>query len=173
MNQFNSYKKSQQMALENAPANKVEAWALSEAARRLHESKEKDNNDIIEQVRLNWRIWTIIQAELVDPDCPIPSEIRQNLLNLSNFIDRRSIDLIAKPDPAKLDILININRQIASGLSGSPEDNQQHEESMNDTAQNTTNSAITSDKATDQGQTNNDKTTDNNISPPSKFNFEA
>lgn len=120
MEQFNSYKKSQQMALENAPANKVEAWALTEAARRLAQSKNQDKEDMIEQVRLNWRIWTIIQSELVDPDCTIPIEIRQNLLNLSNFIDRRSIDFIAKPDPPKLDILININRQIAGGLSGSP-----------------------------------------------------
>lgn len=124
------------MALENAPANKVEAWALTEAARRMTQSKSQEKENMIEQVRLNWRIWTIIQSELVDPDCTIPIEIRQNLLNLSNFIDRRSIDFIAKPDPDKLDILININRQIAGGLSGSPsgDDNTQNEQAQDNSA---------------------------------------
>lgn len=73
-----------------------------------------------EITRLNWRIWTIFQSELVDPECPVPKEIRENLLSLSNFIDKRSIDIISNPSPEKLGVLININRQIGAGLMGNP-----------------------------------------------------
>ena len=71
-------------------------------------------------MRLNWRLWTIIQAELLEPECQVPQEIRQNLLNLSNFIDKRSVELISKPHPDKIGVLVNINRHIGAGLLGKP-----------------------------------------------------
>jgi hypothetical protein len=40
------------------------------------------------------------------------------LLNLANFIDKRSIDLLAYPSAEKLETLIGINRNIAAGLLG-------------------------------------------------------
>lgn len=69
-------------------------------------------------VRHNQRIWTLFQAELTQADHPLPAEIRQNLLSLSVFIDKRTFDVIAYPDPAKLDILISINKNVAAGLRG-------------------------------------------------------
>ena len=53
-------------------------------------------------------------------DSQVPQEIRQNLLNLSNFIDKRSVELISKPHPDKIGVLVNINRQIGAGLLGNP-----------------------------------------------------
>ncbi|HYE00498.1 MAG TPA: flagellar biosynthesis regulator FlaF [Alphaproteobacteria bacterium] len=96
----------------------TEAWALSTMARRLADAKEKpeDVDGMLAVVRLNWRLWTILQAELVAPDHPMPVELRSNLLNLSNFIDKHTVGLLAEPKPEKLDVLININRQIAGGL---------------------------------------------------------
>jgi flagellar protein FlaF len=61
-------------------------------------------------------LWTIFQASLLDPECQVPSEVRSNLLGLSNFIDRHTALLLADGDPAKMDMLININRQISEGL---------------------------------------------------------
>jgi hypothetical protein len=46
----------------------------------------------------------------------MPAEIRGNLLGLANFIDRRTAELLAKPDPGRVDALININVQIGEGL---------------------------------------------------------
>jgi len=71
---------------------------------------------LLQAVRLNWRLWTIFQASLFEPDCPLPVELRDNLLSLSNFVDRHTAGIITDPDPAKLDILIDINRELASGL---------------------------------------------------------
>ena len=106
----------------NAPANKAEGWALLEMARRLERVRVSDPDSIKDAVRLNWRIWTIIQAAMLDPQTEIPITVRSNLINLTNFIDKRSVELISKPLPDKLDVLVNINRQIGAGLMGSPSD---------------------------------------------------
>ena len=100
----------------------TEAWALTEAARRmsLAQKPEVPEEDMLAALRLNWRLWTIFQAELASPECALPIEIRQDMLSLCNFIDRRTVEIIADVDRAKLDILININRQIAAGLFSIP-----------------------------------------------------
>jgi len=96
----------------------TEGRALLESARRLAVAQQdpQDKNGLREAVRLNWRLWTIFQAELSAPDCPIPVEIRTNMLNLCNFVDKRTVAVLAKPAPEMLDVLINVNRQIAAGL---------------------------------------------------------
>lgn len=124
----NPYASQQRSQLENAAPQAAEGWALVETARRLESAKRTpdDTNAILSAVRVNWRIWTIIQSSLVDPECPLPKEIRENLLNLSRFIDRRSAELIASPaDVHKLDVLINIDRQIGAGLLGNPADGEE------------------------------------------------
>lgn len=121
------YASQQRQALNNAPPQAAEGWALIEMARRLDEARRAEpgpdrDAQMTDLVRRNWRMWTLLQAALVDPECTVPLEIRQNLLNLSNFIDKRSVDLLAAMDAAKLDVLININRQIGAGLMGNPSD---------------------------------------------------
>lgn len=120
----NPYATQQRAALENAPPQAAEGYALIELARRLDDAAKipEDLEGIRNAVRLNWRVWTIFQSELVDPECQTPREIRENLLSLSNFIDKRSAELIGTPDAAKLPVLVNINRQIGAGLLGSPSD---------------------------------------------------
>lgn len=95
---------------------RTEAWALLEAARRLHQTKDGSVDDFRAALRKNWRLWTIFQASLLDPECQVPTEIRRNLLGLANFIDRQTAELLATPDSAKVDALIHINRQISEGL---------------------------------------------------------
>ncbi|MHA4875354.1 flagellar biosynthesis regulator FlaF, partial [Enterococcus faecium] len=48
-----------------------------------------------------------------------PAEIRSNLLSLAAFVDKQSTSILGDPRPEKLDVLININRQIAAGLAES------------------------------------------------------
>lgn len=93
-----------------------EGWALLEAARQLNETRHGERDAFLAALRLNWRLWTIFQADLLDPDCTVPAEIRSNLLGLANFIDARTAELLGKQDPARVDALININRQIGEGL---------------------------------------------------------
>jgi flagellar protein FlaF len=122
----NPYSKQQRHAMEVGAPENVEAWALIQLAHRLDQVR-KDPNDqekLRETVRLNWRIWTIFQAELSSAESKVSKEIRENLLSLSNFIDKRSMEIIAERkdiDIKKLDVLININRHIGNGLLGNRE----------------------------------------------------
>lgn len=106
----------------------TEAWALIEAARRMAvaiESGRVDDiahrNKVRESLRLNWRLWTIFQAELTVGESDVPDDIRQNMLSLCKFVDSHTIETMAKPTPEKIATLIDVNRNIASGLLASLE----------------------------------------------------
>jgi len=105
-----------------ADPRQVEGWALAEMARRMNAAQVEPVNvaQLLQTVRTNWRLWTIIQANLLEPDCPVPLDIRGNVLSLSAFVDRHTVGIIADPQPGKLDVLIQINREIAAGLMAQP-----------------------------------------------------
>jgi hypothetical protein len=50
----------------------------------------------------------------------LPDDLRVNLLQLIQFIDRRTFDVMAFPAADKLAALISINRNIAAGLAARP-----------------------------------------------------
>ncbi|MDD3951642.1 MAG: flagellar biosynthesis regulator FlaF, partial [Desulfobacterales bacterium] len=75
---------------------------------------------LTEALRSNQVIWSVLQSELARDDNPLPLDIRRNLLTLSVFIDKRIIQIMAHPAPEKLQVLIDINLNLAAGLRGSP-----------------------------------------------------
>jgi flagellar protein FlaF len=101
----------------------LEASVLIKAALRLqdvqaHWSDPAHDEMLDEALKYNQRVWSFFQAEISMGDNPLPPEIKQNILTLSAFVDRRIFEVMAYPAPEKLDILININRNIAAGLRG-------------------------------------------------------
>jgi len=42
--------------------------------------------------------------------------MRSNIINLANFVFKREVEILSKPSKEKLDVLININKEIAAGL---------------------------------------------------------
>ncbi len=101
----------------------TEAWALVEAARRMAAAiqsgpveETETKRRIRDTLRLNWRLWTIFQSELTTTPGEVPDEIRMNMLNLCQFVDKHTIDAIADTTPEKVAVLIDMNRNIASGL---------------------------------------------------------
>lgn len=99
----------------------IEASVLNQAALRLKECQENWDADDRDQkldaaLHFNQQIWSILQAELVKADHPLPKPIRLNLLSLSAFVDKRILETMAFPSPEKLNIVIDINRNIAAGL---------------------------------------------------------
>jgi flagellar protein FlaF len=103
----------------------VEADVLTKAALKLKDCQdrwtEKDRDArLTAALNYNQRIWTIFQAELEKPENPLPDTLKFDLLRLSVFIDRRTMETIAYPAPEKLTILININHNIAAGLRSRP-----------------------------------------------------
>ncbi len=102
----------------SADPRQIEGWALMEVAVRMKAAQRDpvDPEAVLEAVRLNRRLWTIIQASLLEPDCAVPLETRNALLRLTKFIDIHGLKIVADPQPEKLDVLISINREIAGGL---------------------------------------------------------
>lgn len=99
----------------------LEADVLTKAAVMMEEIKdnwgEPDTRDLLGDVlTYNERMWTVFQAELVDMANPMPSEIKNNVLILGDFVGRYTRKVTAQPEPGKLDVLININRNLAAGL---------------------------------------------------------
>jgi flagellar biosynthesis activator protein FlaF len=113
-NKSQAYRSSQRLG---SNARDTEAQALLEAARKLDAVVGGDDQDAYRTaLRQNWRLWTIIQADVSGEDSPLPDEIRQNILSLSVFIDKHTVSALAEPSGRKLRVLIDINRHIAGGL---------------------------------------------------------
>jgi flagellar protein FlaF len=71
-----------------------------------------------EALRYNQQIWSIFQGELLKEDNPLPRQLREDILSLSVFIDKRIFEVMNSPDPEKLTVIVNINLNIAAGLRG-------------------------------------------------------
>lgn len=120
--QLEAYKSAQKSVMSG---REIEALALTRAALQLKKCRNEwdpDDHDgkRAESLTMNQRIWTILQGELAKEDNPLPKQLRQDLLSLSLFVDKRTFDIMAYPAPEKLDILININLNIAAGLRSNP-----------------------------------------------------
>jgi flagellar biosynthesis activator protein FlaF len=115
-----AYGSSQKLGAE---ARQTEARALMEAARRMSKAQGQpdDREEYRAALRLNWRLWTIIQSDIVSDENSLPSEIKANIMSLSVFIDKHTVGALAEPDVARMNVLIEINRNIASGLMATPE----------------------------------------------------
>lgn len=118
MSNENASTQYRQPAQQGGSPRETEGRALMEAARRLTMAKDNPNDAgaLVDTVRLNWRLWTIFQSDLSDPETDLPADLRSNMLNLCNFVDKRTVEILADPKPQSLDVLININRNIGAGL---------------------------------------------------------
>jgi len=91
------------------------------AATKLQAVKDRTvtaNTDIIAAVRYNRRLWIVFASALGKNENPLPAEIKRNVANLAAFVLNRSrtIETSLEPNPDRVSVLININRQLAAGL---------------------------------------------------------
>ncbi len=117
-NSVNAYTAIQK---ESLSGRELEASVLSRAGLMLKSVKENwgapdRDQKLLEAVKFNQKIWSFFQAELSDPENPLPKNLREDILNLSIFIDKRLFEVLAFPDPEKLGIVIDIDFNIAAGL---------------------------------------------------------
>ena len=109
------------------PGRETEARVLTQAALKLKDCLDnwsgKDRDEKLDEaLKYTKRIWSIFQGELSSEDNPLPRQLKINLLQLSSFIDKRIFETMSYPSPEKLTAVININKNIAAGLRGSPSD---------------------------------------------------
>jgi flagellar biosynthesis activator protein FlaF len=113
-----AYAKTQSLALSQ---RELEARALMKAAAKLQALK--DNWDpsisaIEDPLSHNRKVWTIFLAAATDEECSLPPELRKNVIGLGRFVINQCMRILFEPDRAKLDLLIEINQNIAAGLRG-------------------------------------------------------
>jgi len=120
---FASAKRTYESGSRAAPSGReLEAAALFKAARQIEVCQREWDvpgraQRLDEALRYNQRLWTFFQGELAADDCPLPAELRRNLIRLSSFIDRRTFEMMGAPTTDGLQALIDINRNIATGLA--------------------------------------------------------
>ncbi len=73
-----------------------------------------------ETLRYNRQIWMMFyDTALENPEEngeTRPDDLRNNIINLANFIFKREMEVLSSPSKEKLDVLVNINREVAAGL---------------------------------------------------------
>ena len=110
---------------EGLSQNEIESRAFiftASTLNRIKEHWEQEKESLPDALEKNKLLWTVIASAMKEDDCPQPPEVRNSILQLAAFVFKRTIDLLGEPRPEGLDVLININMNIARGLSGSAAD---------------------------------------------------
>ena len=117
LHELETYRNMHKAGISN---RELEASVLTQAALKLKECQNNWNSEncslLDDALKFNQLVWSIFQAELVREDNSLPTELRRDILSLSVFIDRRIFEIMAYPDPDKLNAIININLNLAAGL---------------------------------------------------------
>lgn len=103
-------------------ARRNEATALLATARDLRlivENWDKMQDQLDPALERNQLLWAVLASEIGENET-LPDDLKQNLLNLALFVFQRTLSLIRTPDRAGVGVLININRNLAQGLSVEP-----------------------------------------------------
>ena len=97
----------------------LEASLLLKAASQLqevHDNWSGDTKSLDSVLHYNRRLWTVFVGAVAEEDSPLPKEIRNNVASLGVFIFKHTLEVQQDPAPEKLLALININKEVASGL---------------------------------------------------------
>jgi len=117
----NPLKAYEKVRKQTISGREIEASVLERGAIRLRRCQEnwkglKFDRDLDEALRFNQRIWDIFHSDWQSPRSALPAEIRRDLISLSIFVRKKTLDIMAYPEVRKLDILIQINENLAKGL---------------------------------------------------------
>ncbi len=91
------------------------AAAQLQAIRDAWDTKKSELNDALLN---NRKLWSVLVTSVTRPENPLPKNVRQNVANLGIFVLKQTMTAMANPQPENLGSLININRELASGLLG-------------------------------------------------------
>lgn len=92
------------------------ALRMEQLAEALSKGEQPSLDDISDVMEYNQKLWTVFVAETMNEEHPLPQEIKNNIASLGMFVFKRTIDVLADTKPEKIRALIDINRNIASGL---------------------------------------------------------
>ncbi len=132
MQQHNPYQNASDAYSNNKAASlsdprTMEAQALLKAASKLDRIRDllREGQDpgylaVGEALEYNKKLWIVFADSMADPSHDLPQELKNNIASLSVFMLKRTLEVLADATAEKLDVMIDINRQIASGLMKTP-----------------------------------------------------
>lgn len=108
-----------------APSQRqLEAHVLLKAASRLESVRDRWSpqleRELDDALVFNRKLWTVFAAEVADAGARLPEDLRNGVGSLAVFVFKRTFELLARPEPGKIDALIEINRNLAAGLMMRP-----------------------------------------------------
>ena len=109
-------------AQQNTPDQReLEGRVLLKSARMMQDlMREWDSRtaEVLEATLLyNRQIWMLFyDTAMGNPEGNRPNDLRSNIINLANFIFKRELEILSNPQKDKLNVLININKEVAAGL---------------------------------------------------------
>lgn len=103
----------------------LEARVLLKAASMMQDLQANFNPDDLEKIdevlKYNRQVWMIFFDTAVEnKEGDRPNDLRSNIVNLANFVFKRTVEILSAPTREKFDVLITINRDIAAGLMTKP-----------------------------------------------------
>ncbi|QQO17250.1 flagellar biosynthesis regulator FlaF [Bradyrhizobium diazoefficiens] len=111
------------VATTTASPRDIEAQTLLKAANKLQDavnSADPFSELTSHALMFNRKLWTIFLSEAMRDTNPQPIEVRQKIANISVFVLSQTAALQMSPQFDHFRPLIEINRNIAAGLSGRP-----------------------------------------------------
>jgi flagellar protein FlaF len=109
------------VATTTASPRDIEAQALLMAANKLQaimNNAEATYTQTLEALMFNRKLWSIFLSEAQRDENPQPLNVRQNIANIGIFVLSHTAALQISPQREHFKPLIDINRNIAAGLSG-------------------------------------------------------
>lgn len=113
-------------AQKNSPDQReLEGRVLLKSAKMIKDLQDNWHSmapdDLEETLKYNRQVWMVFyDTALENPEGNRPNDLRSNIINLANFIFKREVEILASPEKQKLDVLVNINREVAAGLMSKP-----------------------------------------------------
>lgn len=99
----------------------IEAQALLKAANKLQDvmtNWDQADTDVTSALMFNRKLWAILLSAVTSDENQQTIEVRQNIANIGTFVMTQTMELQLYPQREKLKPLIDINCNLAAGLSG-------------------------------------------------------
>jgi flagellar protein FlaF len=104
-----------------AAPREIEAQALLKAANKLQDvlnNADATGERTKDALLFNRKLWSIFMSDALRDENPQPLEVRQKIANIGVFVLTQTAALQLNPQPEHFKSLIEINRNLAAGLSG-------------------------------------------------------
>jgi len=96
------------------------AMKLDGLAKRLESGEDVKVQEISDIMDFNQKIWQVFMDDMKNPDHDLPQEIKNNIASLAMFVFKRTQEVFIDTKAEKIEVLVNINRNIAAGLNKKP-----------------------------------------------------